>query len=430
MRSAQPRLTRLLMYAGLLALASPGIAAAQTGTSTRVTFPEDGGPLPRADIPEGGTPSWREPDDKPQGPSMTDEGQPRPPHADKVPAIPPGLTPDGKRRLDVRWRGYVRVVAEVVENDALQFIGRNDGFRLANARLGLSASYGPDLLAYVSLDAALAQATDLNDPNAKLAVGVRDAFIQYDFSRRASVRVGRFKAPYDLGALESTGARAFIDSPLESQGILRTQGLETRGMSQDRELGAMLFKERVGLSDDGFDLGYYVALTNGRTGDRAFNDSDTVAAFVRASLHYGPWVTVNLGGFMDTRTTGELPNLLDEEVWGAEGSVQLTYEAFKVEGQMLFQRLSPTTAGTPAFNALGVHGQWTYRIWQLEPGYRFAYFEPNDQVQQDVVTEHTIGISYYPGELPLRLSLNGTLPIEQRKVNNNRLSLLVQFSFE
>lgn len=415
--------------AGLLALTFAGVtsmsagALAQTETSTAVLLPEEGGPMRRADMPEGGTPSWREPDQ-----DAPEEGKPRPPHVDVPPLMQPGVLL-GSNRLTVTWAGYVRVIAEIVENDALLFVGRNDGFRLGNARLEIGAAYGEDLSALVSIDAALAQSDDLNDPNAELAVGVRDAFLEYELSEKASVRLGRFKAPYDVGELESTGGRVFIDQPLESRGVQRTHGLETPGMSPDRQIGVMLHRARMELTDDGFDLGYAVALTNGKTGDRVLNDNDLPAGYVRLSLHWAKMITLNLGGFVDKRTSGELPNLLDDEILGAEGSLQLTFGDLRIEAQALFQRDTPETAGTGGFNSFGGHAQWAYRIWGFEPAYRFAYFEPNDEAERDVITEHTLGISYYAQEAPLRLSLNGTFVGEERDVNNNRVALLVQFTF-
>lgn len=383
-----------------------------------------------ADMPEGGAPAWQGPGpvEEPAKPAEETPGKPPVPRVDVPPVYGPGTTLT-KDKLSVSVAGYLRVIAEVVENDALLFVGRNDGFRLANARLEVGAAYGEDLRGIVSIDAALAQSDDLNDPNAVLAVGVRDAFLEYDLSSKATVALGRFKAPYDVGNLESTGGRVFIDTPLESRGVQRAQGLETPGMSQERQIGVMLYKKRLELSKDAFDLGYAVALTNGYTGDRALNDNDLPAGFVRLSLYWGEIVALNLGGFVDKRTAGQLPNLLDDEILGAEASLQLSFGDFRFETQGLLQRDSPETAATDPYNAYGVHAQWSYRIWGFEPAYRFAFYEPNDLAERDQITEHTLGISYYPETIPLRLSLNGTFAGEERKVNNNRIALLVQFTF-
>jgi hypothetical protein len=338
--------------------------------------------------------------------------------------------PESKLRFT--FDGYLKIIAEVVENDPLSsFIGRNDGFRVGNARVGIKAAYGTDLFAYISLEASVPRTDDFNQPNAELTVGPRDLFLNYLLSKHAEISLGRFKAPYDLGELEPEGDRVFIDAPLETRGVSPTQGFELPGMRQGRQIGVMIHRDRLRLSEDGFDVGYALALTNGRTESFALNDNDRPAGFARFSFYFGNWVELNLGGFTDTRTTGELPNLFDEEVKGAEGSLVVRLGDLRLEGQILYQRTTFPTAGTPRVNAVGFHGQWSYRWWGLEAAYRFSYYDPNQRFDIDAVNEHTLGLSYYVGEVPLRFTLNATLAQEQRgrEVENNRIGLLAQYNF-
>jgi hypothetical protein len=253
--------------------------------------------------------------------------------------------------------------------------------------------------------------------------------MSYRFVPALSLRVGRFKAPYDLGELEPTGLRTFIDSPLESRGVEATRGFVTPGLAPGRQIGLMLFSDRVGLTEKGFDLGYAVAITNGFTGDRVFNDNDHFAGYGRVSLHFGDLVAINGAGFIDQRTTGTLPNLFDDQVVGAEGSLQVAWEGLRMEGQFLFQHHDPITASTGVYDTFGFHAQAAYLIWRLEPAYRFALLEPNSRVADDQVNEHTLGLTYYFDELPLRLTVNGTLAFEQRSVNNHRIAAMAQFVF-
>ena len=394
----------------VLPLLLPALALAQpTQTSTgAAVMPEDGGPLPRATMP-----------------GTTDEGLPPRPHVD----VPPGFPRPKTSPLTLEWGGYLRVVGELVQDDALLSIGRNDGFRMGNVRLGLRAAYNQDLYGYVSIDAAVAQVEDADDANADLAVGLRDAYLAYAFAPSATVQLGRFKPPYDLGNLESTSARVFIDEPIESRGVLRTQGIEAPGMGPGRQMGLMLHSPRVGLSEDGFDLGYALAITNGDTGDRVFNDNDHFAGFARVSFLYGDIITLSAGGFIDTRTSGRQPDLFEDRVIAAEGSLIVKIADLRVEGQFLLQHNDPLTAGTPAYFGFGAHAQWSYRLWGFEPAYRFAWFEPNSEGTVDVVQEHTLGLSYYLTDLPLRVSLNGTFAFEEREVDNHRAALLVQYTF-
>jgi hypothetical protein len=330
------------------------------------------------------------------------------------------------------------VIAEVIENDPNStFIGRNDGFRLANARLGTRASYG-DLFLYVSIEAAVGESETFNDPNQEFTVRPRDAYMRYDFSDYAGVQLGRFRAPYDLGSLTSpsdisSNTNIFIDAPLESRGVLPTQGLELVGMGQDRQLGIMISKDRIGITKDGFDLGYALALTNGRTFNLALNDNDRPAGFARARLYFGEWVELNLGGFTDPRTVGELPNLFDEDVLGAEVSLVLTFFGLRLEGQLLVQNTEFDTSERPDVLSFGAHGQFDYHLWDFRFGYRFAWIEPNtdDLDASDQVMEHTVALEYLVPSLPLKFAIAGTIALEEegRRVKNNRVALLSQFKF-
>jgi hypothetical protein len=338
--------------------------------------------------------------------------------------------PKSKLRFD--WAGYLKVIGEVIENDPYStFIGRNDGFRVGNARLGVRIGYGESLYGVISLEASVPRTEDFNQPNAELTVGPRDLFIGYVLSKHASIAVGRFKAPYDIGELENEGERTFIDAPIESRGVAPTQGFELEGLRQGRQMGIMLHNPRLGLSKDGFDFGYALAVTNGKTENLALNDNDRPAGFARFTLYFSDWLALNAGGFTETRTTGDLPNFFDEEVIGAEGSLALRLADLRIEGQLLYQRTNFPTAGTPHVNSIGFHAQWSYRLWGLEAAYRFAYYDPNDRFEVDAVNEHTLGLSYYVGEVPLRFSLNATLAQEQRgrELENNRLAMLAQYNF-
>jgi hypothetical protein len=418
-------LVQLSTSIAMLAIVSPpSTARAQTETSTTgMKMPEEGGPLPREKMPEGSADQQPEAgEDKP--------GQPME-HAEGAPAVSPE---EIQSKITTRWDGYLKVIAEVVENDPSTMaigIGRNDGFRIGNARVGLAATYSERLHAYISVEASVARAEEINQQNAELTVGPRDLYLSFDLSQHAAITLGRFKAPYDLGELENEGGRVFIDSPLESRGVVATQGFEQAGMRQGRQIGVMLHRERLKLSSDGFDVGYALALTNGRTESFALNDNDRPAGFARFSLYFGPWVALNLGGFTDTRTVGQLENKFDEEVKGAEASLIVCLGDLCIQGQGLYQRTAFPTTGAPHVNTYGVHGQWSYKLWGLEAAYRFAWYAPNHRFDPTNVWEHTLGFSYYPTSVPLRFSLNATLAGEQagKELENNRFAFLAQYTF-
>lgn len=335
--------------------------------------------------------------------------------------------------MTISWDGFLRVLAEVVENDPQStFIGRNDGFRLGNARLGTRIQW-EDLTGYISIDAAVGQAESFNDPNQTFRVRMVDAFLRYDFSGYAGVQIGRFKSPYDVAFLASSADLIFIDRPVESRGVLATRGNQVIGMNQDRQLGIMISRDRIGLTKDGFDLGYALALTNGRTFDLALNDNDRPAGFARIMLHWSTWLTLNLAGFTDNRTVGILPNLFDEDVLGGEVSLRFAMFGLTIEAQFLIQNTEFDTSGRPDVTSYGAHAQWDYQLWDFRFGYRFAWYEPNrdDLDDADQIMEHTVALMYLVPQIPLRFALAGTVANEQagRKVDNNRITLLAQFKF-
>jgi len=397
---------------------STSISGQTAETSTAgIQFPEDGGVLPRAGTPQAGASDPLERSEIPEGGTPTEWRH--------------QSTPPGKKaapEMSLEWHGYLRVIGQYTENDDLPYIGRNDGFRLGNARLEMTTRYGDSLSAVISVESSDTRSDGANDANASLDIGLRDAFLNYELSNALSIKFGRFKAPYDLGELESTSNRVFIDAPVETRGVSRTQGIETEGLTQGRQLGLWFGSDRLGLSR-WFDLGYVVALTNGKTNALAFNDNDRPAGFLRLSAHYKKMITLNVGGFVDTRTDGELPNQFDEEVTGGELSIQADISGLRIEAQGLIQITKFTTTGENDIMSIGGHAQWAYRIWNLEVAYRFGYFDPNDRYDADVIMEHTLGVSYFLQDMPLRLSLNGTFADEEYPVDNHRAEILAQYTF-
>jgi hypothetical protein len=415
-------LVTFLAFQGIEANAQTETASTATSADSKINFPENTGELPRAGTPEAGAQTGDRAD-TPQGGTPTEW---------RHQATPPGGAIAKEKKANIQLGGYLRVIGQYTENDALPYIGRNDGFRLGNARIEMATSYGDKLTSLVSIEASAAHAEGANDPNATFDIGLRDAYLNYEVSEALSLKFGRFKAPYDLGELESTGKRIFIDAPVETRGVSRTRGIELEGMSQGRQVGLWLGKDRLGLSKDGFDIGYGIAVTNGKTNSLAFNDNDRPAGFLRLSALYGQMLSFNLGGFVDMRTQGELPNQFDEEVMGGEVSLQAEFGGLRLEAQGLVQITKFTTTGVEDIMSMGFHGQWAYRIgalWNLEVAYRFGYFDPNDRYDLDRVTEHTLGFSYLAEETPLRLSINGTFADEERPIDNNRVEVLAQYTF-
>src|SRR5262249_37035276 len=149
-------------------------------------------------------------------------------------------------------------------------------------------------------------------------------------------------------------------------------------------------RERLGFSSTGFDLGYALALTNGKTENMALNDNNQLAGFARFTIYLGKFLQLNLGGFTDTQTSGTQPNLFATEVKGAEASLVIKLADLRLEGQYLIQRSDFQTTGEPHVNAQGFHAQASYRfstsfLAGFEIAYRFSYFDPNHRFDIDAI---------------------------------------------
>src|SRR5512138_1708039 len=73
--------------------------------------------------------------------------------------------------------GYLRLQYLMVQNDPnIAFVGRDDGFELQNARVGVRGTYGKRAKFVVSIDGAVDERAQINVPEGKLRVGLRDAY--------------------------------------------------------------------------------------------------------------------------------------------------------------------------------------------------------------------------------------------------------------
>lgn len=391
----------------------PSLAAPDdTSEGGDIVMPEDGGPLPRAAPPEAAPPK------QPEKNRLLDPSDFRietPTHEIEGP-------------LPFRFDGYLRILAEAIQDDDQSpFVGQNDGFKMASARIGFLAG-DADLHAYVSLETAAGAREGFNDANQEFRVAPRDAFLSFRLNPAALIRLGRFKTPYDIGSLEPTRQRVFIDAPVETRGVRATQGFEVDGLRQGRQVGAMLHSRDLGITGDGLKLGYALGLFNGRSPNLVLNDNDRPAGFLRLNWRLADVLELNTAGFVDQRTVGELPNLFREDVWGVELSTVLRVAALRFEGQLLLQRVRFVTSGQDSISPKGYHAQVSFDQGPMRFAYRFAGYDP---VTESQVAEHTAGIAYFSEAKGLLFALNGTLALEPQGIHlsNNRVTFLTQYVY-
>jgi hypothetical protein len=342
--------------------------------------------------------------------------------------------------------GYVRIGYEAVQDDdRFDFIGRNDGFVLDNARLGMIASIGEQLSMAISMEAASDIQAGNNQPIGEIDVRLRDGFLRWDPFRFVGIQAGQFKAPFAAEELRSTSDLVFVSRAVGQEGVLPGRGFEEIGVAVDRQLGAMLSSPEPLTIWKKYAGSYYLMVANGNGDNELLNDNDNVAVYGRGELHYDDLLTIGGAFLVNTRTEGELPNQSDDEDTGYAADILMTPFGLEV----FFQFVELKTEFETVPEAL----DRTQRAWHVQvgydfetpwvnimPGYRYAVLDPYADVDGATdgldleafkVGYHTIGARFLHPKLPLGFFVNYTFTTEDdpRKLDNNRLQLLAQVAF-
>ncbi len=354
------------------------------------------------------------------------------------------------------WRlaigGYIRTQYTAIQNDPnVGFVGRHDGFQLADARLALDGRLASGIGFEFEFDGAFERDTgDVNDPNIELDTRTKDAFIYYRPIPEFRVSVGQFEPPYDLEELLPTEHFLFIEQSVGSRGVQNIEGYNVEGISRTREIGVRLDGKPYypfASGDDPESLGFSASLaaTNGQPINRGLNDNDKLAYYGRANLHWADLVRLGGAYFHNDRTVGERPDrvgvtktgwtadllvdVIGITVFGSIGSVNDEYG--QAEGL-------PDSDQT----RLAYQAQIGYEepFLGFQPIYRYAYYDPTWKVEgetkglnfeNDARTHHTVGLNYNAQMYPIRVMLNYTFTQEQpaRELKNNRFDAALQLSW-
>ena len=334
--------------------------------------------------------------------------------------------------------GYLRMQYIVVQNDPnVQFVGRDDGFELQNARVGvrgkLEDQSGRRAAFVLSLDGAVDERTQINVPEGKLRVGLRDAFADVSLGASDSTlfaRGGFFHSLVDPESLIPDTKRAFVDKPLESRGVRATEGYQTQGLTPGRSIGAALRMDSPDTKGSAF--GFEVAIQNGADEYASNNDNDKPAASVAGIVRLPHDTFVVAGIRYNPRTVGDLPFRQDENDLMVSGGAMVNAGVVSVGAGGVFVNTSFPTTGGPGRKALGGHAQ--AMVWfgteemPIGVGYRFCIFDPSSLITTDRVMEHTAGAVLGVPAYRLRVQLQATHVMEQRELSNSRVQLAAEVS--
>ncbi len=332
--------------------------------------------------------------------------------------------------------GYLRAQYITVQDDPMvAFVGRDDGFELQNARIGVRGELDRRVGFVIAFDGAIDERTQVNSPQGKLGVGLRDAFADVALAGKLAVRAGFFQAVVDPQALVADTARELVDQPIESRGMRATEGYQTAGLPPGRSLGVALRLDPEPPAEGGIGLGFELAVQNGADEFSSNNDNDkpAVSATVIARLSRGSWVMA--AARYNPRTVGDLPFRQDEDDFQGTAGLRLALGPVMLDGGLIVQRTTFPTTGGPSQDAYGGHAQAMVALpvslpgaSSLQVGYRFGILDPSSLVVTDRVMEHTAGAVLGLPRYRMRLQLQLVHVVEQaaRELHNDRAQLAAE----
>lgn len=355
----------------------------------------------------------------------------------------PGPQPhdNPKNPWELALFGYFRAGYDFTFKDSrYAFVGRNNGFILDSARVGVDGKYVPFGIAWrVSAEGASDVQLGPNTPIGSLSVRLRDAFVRWDPVQFAGLQLGQFKAPFQEEELRGTNTLLFASRSVGVEGVQVGRGFEQPGIVLDRQLGLMISPARPIGGDVA--VSYYLMVMNGNGGNQLLDDNGSFGLVGRTELGYREYVRVGAAVFKNERTVGTPPNFYNEDDLGLTGDVAVKIEGLQVLGSVTRVRTTFPTVGTDARVQLAFMGQAGYRFelpqWFIMPAYRFAYFHPwqggggDESFDAFRVQYHTFGVRSGLSKLPVQAWLNYTLTTEapERRLDNDRVELLGQVTF-
>jgi len=338
--------------------------------------------------------------------------------------------------------GYLRMQYIFVQDDPnVQFIGRDDGFELQNARVGVFGHLDR-VYYFIDFDGAIDERAQINSPQGKLGVALRDAFADVAVSGdppwgkwsndRLVIRAGYFLSWANPEAQVPDTKRELVDRPIEDRGMRPTEGWQTPGLTPGRSLGVALRIDPAP-PDDGARVGFEVAAQNGADEFASNNDNNYLALSAAALVRFphDGWIVGAVR--WNPRTVGELPFRQDETDYTASaGAHALAGPLSLGAGGIITHTVYNTTNG-PAQNAYGAHAQALYYLPTSHPaaiGARWDILDPSTLLTTGRVMEFTVGGLYAVPSLHVRFQLQAThvVWVPSRQIQDDRVQLAAEVS--
>jgi hypothetical protein len=361
--------------------------------------------------------------------------------------------------FEITVRGYLQTRYQAIQNAGnVQYVGRNDGFQLSNARIMVDARKN-DLGVYFALEGARDIRLQPNRNDADLRNLMVDAYARYNPSSLFELRAGRFKPPYDAAEFESNQDMLLIDRPLASRGVFGVEGLNVSGMSLPRQMGLQA-NGRVKIIPKKLKFTWYASLVNGTDAEIRLNDNDSLAYVGRIKVEgkFSDEFRYTLGGgaYYNRASQGALPDLVSEKQFGWTVDARLRLSLLDVSGQYMVRENTYVDVNVePSRKAVGWHVTAGLVLSKLKvnalkgfvPAYRYATYDPTytfnqssdtalaKALKQDELIHHTFGLNYLIYQqnpnYPIKLQVNYTIAKENqaREIRNDRFDVLMQMTF-
>jgi hypothetical protein len=323
--------------------------------------------------------------------------------------------------------GYLRMQYIFVQNDPnVAFVGRDDGFELQNARVGVRGNLQDVARFVISIDGAVDE-REQNTPQGKLTVGLRDAYADLWLGGDLAARGGYFQTWVDPQSLVADTAREFVDKPLETRGVRSTEGWYTPGLPPGRSLGVAVRLD----PEQANRLGFELAVQNGADEFASNNDNDKPAVSASAMFKLPNDGFVVAAARWNPRTVGELPFRQDETDLQGSAGAQINAGIVGFGAGGIVQHTTFESTGGPSQNAFGAHVQLMVKLGSDRPfslGYRFGILDPSSLIVSDRVMEHTAGALIAVPQFRMRMQLQVTHVQEQaaRDLSNDRIQLAAE----
>ncbi len=466
---------KLLAPVAMVLLLSPATLLAQDAQPQPETPAEQPAEAPTepADTPAETTPEATETPEKaepaqPEPETTTAETDTAANEPEPTKTIPPPTTTIKRADSDVsvgwnedledfqrryRWKfeidGYIRTQYTGIQNDPdVEIYGRNDGFFLANARIGFKGEMLKRVGFRLQFDGAVDQQIDrAQRPASEVDTRVRDAYLWWEPTRFTRVSFGQFKPKFDVEELATRDELLFVDRSVGSRGVSENEGPNVEGLSRDREPGIELgmrpyyFNGKDPDEKKGLGVAYALSLTNGAGSNLSRNDNDAFAYYGRAQVHWAEMVRVGGAAYMNSESddpTGLDP--ISSDVFGWTADLTVKWAGFTLMGSIIGENKKFDELDVQAdVNSTAYHASIGYRepFLGFEPTFRYAFYDPesldsgNDvDLIEGARTHYTVGLNFTP-RYPIRLMVNYTFTQEEEAVelDNDRFDLLFQVTW-